>query len=147
MLSQAERNAFYPSIRECRGVGKDNDHPAFRWLRQYIDRTVGANFVSCKMLPNERWWIMFSLDLTNKKTPEVIQEFAYVCYGQVQGVSLPIRFFPFATHPSNGGPETNLFWRIESYDANFTPDHVVAELGSFVKKELVKWPPQVEKDE
>ena len=145
MLNQADRNQFYPTIQEASGLPQQSEVGAsFRWLATFINQTAGATFLSSRRLANGCWWVMFHIDINHAKTWHVIQEYAHVCYGRTQGVSLPVRFLPFASHPSNGGPDGNLLWRIECYDSSYSPDNLVAELGSFVAKSLVKWPPQGE---
>ena len=143
MLNQSERNALYPPFRQASGQPQSSEIDArFQWLEKFINRTIGATFLSSRILDNGRWWVMFKLDISSSKVWNVIQEYAHICYGRVQGVSLPLRFSPFATSPENGDPAQNLLWRIECYDGAFSPDDLVAELGSSISKSIVKWPPE-----
>ena len=144
MMDRPTLNKLKPRGRSaCPNTKQLDPAPAFAWLIKYIDATKGAEFLSSTMLENGMWRASLKLDLSNPAVWNVIQSYACALHGVVDGVSEPVRFYPFSRLPENGKPQNILIWCIESWDSRYSPDTVVGMLSAEVSTDLTPWPPRV----
>jgi hypothetical protein len=117
--------------RRVEWLGQDQREPlleAFVALRDVIDQTPSARFVSSKMNRDGTWWVQLRLNHSHHLVWHVIQRYGYVLNSITMINPLPTMFAPRSLPPVNGGPDDMLLWRISGYSAEFKPDDAAYSL-------------------
>jgi hypothetical protein len=87
-----------------------------------ISQTIGSGISE-----NGNWWVKFSIDIKHNLAWQVVQELGHVINCLSVSEKLPACFYPVSAPPYlNGGPEDYLYWAIDSFQKDFSPD-VLAE--------------------
>jgi hypothetical protein len=98
--------------------------PKFSKLLDFLKKIPSINqTIGCGVHENGNWWVKFSLDIKHNLAWQVIQELGHVINYLSLSEKLPTCFYPVSAPPYlNGGPEDYLYWVIDSFQIDFTPD-------------------------
>ncbi|WP_342068908.1 hypothetical protein [Yoonia algicola] len=117
--------------RAIEWLGQDQPEPIsqkFHALRDTINQTPAARFVSSQENESSHWGVQIELELNHSLVWHVIQRYSYTLNWLTTTNPLPTKFFPRSLPSENGPPEDLLHWRIECIDPLFLPDHAANEL-------------------
>ena len=96
----------------------------FTNLISYLTRTPSiSQTIASGLYENGNWWVKFSIDIKNELAWRVVQELGHVVNYLSVDERLPLSFYPVSAPPYlNGGPDKYLYWVIDSFEPDFTPD-------------------------